>query len=239
MASFSDLPRASSDSRLRERDHFQDLLRWAISRFARLQDVTGDLANCLSTVSEMETSSKQRMEDMGMKMFEMVNGIVGLSVSVRHVSEETSKNHRAEVKHLENISWQLAGSGKNINTSLKETITSLEKIMSQVDNQVTTQTKNQEETNKLLSTVNLRKLIDLQGKKSEAPKSSAAALKFPTPPSNVVSNVGTGSTVPPAPLTPAAAVQPKLMPVPPQSGTAFGSGPVFGAGTGFLHPNGA
>ena len=169
MASFSDLPRASSDSRLRERDHFQDLLRWAISRFARLQDVTGDLANCLSTVSEMETSSKQRMEDMGMKMFEMVNGIIGLSVSVRHVSEETSKNHRAEVKHLENISWQLAGSGKNINTSLKETITSLEKIMSQVDNQVTKQTKNQEETNKLCQRLTSGSSLIFRGRRVRRP----------------------------------------------------------------------
>ena len=131
-AALSDLPRASSEGRLRERDHLQDLLRWAIGRFARLRDVTGDLTNYLSTVSEMETSSKQRMEDLGMKILEMVNGIVGLSASVRHVSEETSKNHRAEVKHLENIAWQLGGSGKNINTSLKVTLTSSGKIMSQV-----------------------------------------------------------------------------------------------------------
>ncbi|CAK9059305.1 unnamed protein product [Durusdinium trenchii] len=183
-AALSDLPRASSEGRLRERDHLQDLLRWAIGRFARLRDVTGDLTNYLSTVSEMETSSKQRMEDLGMKILEMVNGIVGLSASVRHVSEETSKNHRAEVK--EN---HVAGG-----------------------NQVIQQTKNQEETNKLLLAMNdhLKKLIDIQGKKIEEPKSGSAASKYPPPPPNVAGSGGAGSTVPPAPLTPTVPVQPKF-----------------------------
>ena len=58
------------------------------------------------------------MEDMMGKITEMANAVVGLSASHRYVSEETSKNHRTEVKHLENIAWQIAGSGKNVNTSL-------------------------------------------------------------------------------------------------------------------------
>ena len=49
MASLSDLPRSSAENRLKERDALQDLLRWAIGRFARLQDVVGDLSNYLST----------------------------------------------------------------------------------------------------------------------------------------------------------------------------------------------
>ena len=162
---------------MRERDHLQDLLRWAIGRFARLQDVTRDVANFISTVSEFEMSSKQRMEDQGLELIELVNGIIGLSASVRHTGEESSKNQRAGVKHLENISWQVSGSGKNINTSIKETTTSLGKIMSQVDSQLSKQTKNQEDTNKLLSALNdnIKKLIEIQGKKEERKSSSTAA----------------------------------------------------------------
>ena len=81
----------------------------------------------------METTSKQRMEDMMGKITEMANAVVGLSSSHSYVGEETSKNHRAEVKHLENIAWQIAGSGKNVNTSMKETITALGGILSQID----------------------------------------------------------------------------------------------------------
>ena len=99
---------------MKEIDHLQDLLRWAIGRFARLQDITAEVANFIASVSESENAAKLRLEAMGTKLVELVNGIVGLSASIRHTGEESLKSQRSETKHLESISWQLSGSGKTL-----------------------------------------------------------------------------------------------------------------------------
>ena len=128
--------------------------------------------------------------------------------------------------------------------------------MSQVDTQVSKQNKHQEETNQLLSALNdsMKKLIDIQGKKAVEAKSAAAPPKYPPPPSNVAPSLGTGSaaappatlgtgtTLPPTPVTPAQpvapVVQPKLMPTfPPPPG--FMASPSPSPGGGFPAPTGA
>ena len=143
-----ELPRSSGESTSKERDALQDILRWTIGRLAKLTDVVGELSNYLSTVGEMEATSKQRMEDMMKKIQEMANAVVGLGSSHRYVADETAKNHRTELKHLENLAWQVGGSGKGVNTSLKETVTGLGRVLGQIDGQLTRHSKSMEESNK-------------------------------------------------------------------------------------------
>ena len=75
------------------------------------------------------------------KIQDMANAVVGLGSSHRYVADESAKNQFTEVKHLKNLAWQIAGSGKGVNTSLKETVTGLGRILGQIDGQMTRQSK--------------------------------------------------------------------------------------------------
>ena len=164
LASLSELPAGSTGGRLREADHLQDLLRWAVGRFGRLQDITGEVSSFITTVAESESAAKVRLEGTGAKLVELSNGIVGLGASVRHTAEESLKSQRSETKFLSDICWQLSGTGKGINTSVKETLMSLGKLLSQVDAQIGRQGKLQEESNKLLLSLNdlMKQLVEVE-----------------------------------------------------------------------------
>ena len=226
LASLSELPAGG------KADHTQDLLCWAIGRFGRLQDITEEVSNFITTVAESESAAKVRLEGMGAKLVELSNGIVGLGASVRHTAEESLKSQRSETKFLSDICWQLSGTGKGINASVKEALLSLGKLLSQVDAQISRQSKVQEDSNKLLSSLNesMKQLIEVEKKKTtmvaQAAASVAAPPKAATAPQ---ARLGTGATMPATPATPAQpaapVVQPKLMPVAPVVTSPFGSAP--------------
>ena len=77
---------------------------WGIGSFGRLQDITGEVSNFITTVAESESAAKVRLEGMGAKLVDLSYGIVGLGASVRHTSEEQLKSQRSETKFLSDIS---------------------------------------------------------------------------------------------------------------------------------------
>ena len=64
------------------------------------------MSNFITTVAESESATKVRLEGMGAKLVELSNGIVGLG----------------------DICWQLSGTGKGINASVKAALLSLGKL---------------------------------------------------------------------------------------------------------------
>ena len=153
--------RSSGGGSAREHDALQDILRWSVGRFAKLTDVVGELTTYLATVSELDAAGKQRVEDMLKKLREMSNAVVGLGASHRFVADETARDQKTELKHLENLVWQVSGSGKGVNTSLKELVTGVGRVLGQIDGQLSRNAKTMEENGKHVAAV-VEKLVKIE-----------------------------------------------------------------------------
>ena len=153
LAPLDSLPASSRGLALQSADHLQDMLRWTLGRFGRLQDVCGD-TNFMTQVAESEGNTKLKFSEMSEKLVDLSNGLVGLASSLRHTQDEQLKASRQATKSLGDIGWQLSGAGKGVNTSVKESLLSLGKLLSQIDSNVGRQSKAQEETNSLLKNLN-------------------------------------------------------------------------------------
>ena len=220
MGSLAEIPRSSGEGSSRERDALQDILRWSVGRFAKLTDVVGELSNYLSTVSESEAAGKQRVEEMIKKLLEMSNAVVGLGASHSFVADETARNQKAELKHLENLVWRGSGSGKIVNTSLKELVTGVGRVLGQIDGQLSRNTKTMEENGKHLAAV-VENLVEIKtGIQALVQKAtfsgSGGTPTTPTTPVPPVNPVKQMFPPPPphlGPTPPVAPVRPNNMPI--------------------------
>ena len=205
------LPASSRGLALRSADHMQDLLRWTLGRFGRLQDVCGDVSNFITQVAEAEGNTKIRLSEMGEKLVDLSNGLIGLGSSVRHTQDEQLKAQRQAAKSLSDIGWQLSGAGKGVNTSVKESLLSLGKLLSQIDANVGRQGKAQEETNALLKTLNglMKSLVDVEQRKTTLVAQAAKAAS--TVPANTGPSIAAPASVP-ASAPAAAAAAPMTVP---------------------------
>ena len=140
LAPLDSLPASSRGLALQSADHLQDMLRWTLGRFGRLQDVCGEVTNFMSQVAESEGNTKIKFTELSEKLVDLSNGLVGLASSVRHTQDEQLKASRQATKSLGDIGWQLSG----VNTSVKESLLSLGKLLSQIDSNVGRQSKAQD-----------------------------------------------------------------------------------------------
>ncbi|CAK9003866.1 unnamed protein product, partial [Durusdinium trenchii] len=120
----------------------------------RAGDVCGEVTNFMSQVAESDEHTKTKLAELTDKVVDLSNGLIGLASSVRHTQDEQLKTARQASKSLGDVSWQLSGVGKGVNTSVKESLLSIGKMISQLDSNVGKQCKAQDETNSLLKGLN-------------------------------------------------------------------------------------
>ena len=113
-----------------------DLLRWSIGRFSKLSDLYAHMSDYMAQLQETDNSSKKQFNELSEKIHELSNGLIGLSSSIRHTQEEQLKAARSSAKSLTDMQWQLSGVGKSVNTSTKESLLSIGKVLSQLGTSV-------------------------------------------------------------------------------------------------------
>ena len=103
------------------------------------------------------------------------------------------KSARATAKSMSDTLWQVSGTGKTVNTPLKEVIMGVSKVVSQLDGTVTKQSKSLEKITTLLETLcsSMKELISVEQKKSTLVAQVSQAAKAtsmtgtPTTPASV------------------------------------------------------
>ncbi|CAK8987757.1 unnamed protein product, partial [Durusdinium trenchii] len=82
--------------------------------------------------------------------------------------DEMLKSARATAKSMSDTLWQVSGTGKTVNTPLKEVIMGVSKVVSQLDGTVTKQSKSLEKVTTLLEKLNssMEALVEVERRKS-------------------------------------------------------------------------
>ena len=169
LAPMSSLPESARGTALASADYLHDLLRWGIGRFSKLSDLYAHMSDYMAQLQETDNSSKKQFNDLSGKIHELSNGLIGLSSSIRHTQEEQLKAARSSAKSLTDVQWQLSGVGKSVNTSTKESLLSIGKVLSQLGTSVEKQGKSMDKTNLLLENLcsTMKTLVDVEEKKSK------------------------------------------------------------------------
>ena len=174
------------------------------------------------------------------RLIELAGAIVGVQSATRVAVDDSKQNHRQTHKTLENMLWQLAGSGKTVNQSMKDIVLSMAKLIQQSEQHLSRGTRAAEASLEGIDGLevhlkaiggHLEKLVELQSKKTDEPK--AAGPKMPPPPMAPTSGNAPAPGVPGGMTAPPGAVQPKLMPgsLNPPTPSAFPPSPPFNTPT--------
>ena len=179
LAPMSSLPESARGTALASADYLHDLLRWSIGRFSKLSDLYAHMSDYMAQLQETDNSSKKQFNDLSGKIHELSNGLIGLSSSIRHTQEEQLKAARSSAKSLTDVQWQLSGVGKSVNTSTKESLLSIGKVLSQLGTSVEKQGKSMDKTNLLLENLcsTMKTLVDVEEKKSKLVAQVSQAAK--------------------------------------------------------------
>ena len=123
------------------------------------------------------------------RLIELAGAIVGVQSATRVAVDDSKQNHRQTHKTLENMLWQLSGSGKTVNQSMKDIVLSMAKLIQQSEQHLSRGTRTAEASLEGIDGLevhlkaiggHLEKLVELQSKKPDEPK--AAGPKMPPPP---------------------------------------------------------
>ena len=167
-APMSSLPDSARGTALASADYLHDMLRWCLGRFSKLGDLYAHMSEFMTQLQENDTSSKKQFNVLAEKIHELSSGIIGLSSSIRHTQEEQLKAARSSAKSLTDVQWQLSGVGKSVNTSTKESLLSIGKVLSELGTSVEKQGKSMDKTNLLLENLcsTMKTLVDVEQRKS-------------------------------------------------------------------------
>ena len=190
--SLSALPDSVRHTTLGTTDGLHDLLRWSVGRFSKLSELFGQLLDYVGQLSESDAKTQQHFVTTATQVHNLANGIVGLSSSVRHCQDEMLKSARATAKSMSDTLWQVSGTGKTVNTPLKEVIMGVSKVVSQLDGTVTKQSKSLEKVTTLLEKLNssMEALVEVERRKSSmvaqmrggsAPGTGGGSTSIPPP----------------------------------------------------------
>ena len=227
-------------ARLGKRHYLHDLLRWSINRFSKLGDLYAHMSEFMTQIQEHEASSKKQFNELTEKVHELSVSITGLQSASRVALDDSRAQQKQTHRTLENLLWQLAGSGKTVNQSMKDIVLSMAKLIQQSEQHLSRGTRAAEASSEGIDGLevhlkaiggHLQKLVELQSKKPDEPK--AAGPKMPPPPMAPTSGNAPAPGVPGGMNAPQGAVQPKLMPgsLNPPTPSAFPPSPAFTAPT--------
>ena len=230
------LPDSARGTALASADYLHDLLRWSINRFSKLGDLYAHMSEFMTQIQEHEASSKNQFNVLAEKVHELSVSITGLQSASRVALDDSKAQQKQTHRTLENLLWQLAGSGKTVNQSMKDIVLSMAKLIQQSEQHLSRGTRAAEASSEGIDGLevhlkaiggHLQKLVELQSKKPDEPK--AAGPKMPPPPMAPTSGNAPAPGVPGGMAAPPGAVQPKLMPgsLNPPTPSAFPPSPAF------------
>lgn len=98
---------------------------------------------------QLPCQCQERFESWASRLSEMSIAVTSPSAPHRVVADEPSRNRKMGLK----LVWQVSGSGKGVNTLLKELVTGIGQVLGQMDSQLATSSKTLEEHGKHLSAV--------------------------------------------------------------------------------------
>ena len=231
LAPMGSLPDSARGTALSSADYLHDLLRWSINRFSKLGDLYAHMSEFMTQIQEHEASSKNQFNVLAEKVHELSVSITGLQSASRVALDDSRAQQKQTHRTLENLLWQLAGSGRTINQSMKDIVLSMAKLIQQSEQHLSAEASSEGidglEVHLKAIGGHLQKLVELQSKKPDEPK--AAGPKMPPPPMAPTSGNAPAPGVPGGMAAPPGAVQPKLMPgsLNPPTPSAFPPSPAF------------
>ena len=236
LAPMGSLPDSARGTALASADYLLDLLRWSINRFSKLGDLYAHTSEFMTQIQEHEASSKKQFNELTEKVHELSVSITGLQSASRVALDDSRAQQKQTHRTLENLLWQLAGSGKTVNQSMKDIVLSMAKLIQQSEQHLSRGVRASEASSEGVDGLevhlkaiggHLQKLVELQSKKPDEPK--AAGPKMPPPPMAPTSGNAPAPGVPGGMTAPPGAVQPKLMPgsLNPPTPSAFPPSPAF------------
>ena len=244
LAPMGSLPESARGTALASADYLRDLLRWSINRFSKLGDLYAHMSEFMTQLQENDARSKKQFNVLAEKVHELSVSITGLQSASRVALDDSKAQQKQTHRTLENLLWQLAGSGKTVNQSMKDIVLSMAKLIQQSEQHLSRGVRAAEASSEGIDGLevhlkaiggHLQKLVELQSKKPDDPK--GAGPKLPPPPMAPASGNAPAQGVPGGMTAPQGAVQPKLMPgsLTPPTPSAFPpspafSTPAFGAG---------
>ena len=240
LAPMGSLPESARGTALASADYLHDLLRWSIGRFSKLGDLYAHMSEFMTQLQENDTSSKKQFNLLAEKVHELSVSITGLQSASRVALDDSKAQQKQTHRTLENLLWQLAGSGKTVNQSMKDIVLSMAKLIQQSEQHLSRGARASEASSEGIDGLevhlkaiggHLQKLVELQSKKPDDPK--AAGPKMPPPPMAPASGNAPAQGVPVGMTAPQSAVQPKLMPgsLTPPTPSAFPPSPAFSTPT--------
>ena len=131
LAPMGSLPESARGTALASADYLHDLLRWSIGRFSKLGDLYAHMSEFMTQLQENDTSSKKQFNVLAEKVHELSVSITGLQSASRVALDDSKAQQKQTHRTLENLLWQLAGSGKTVNQSMKDIVLSMAKLIQQ------------------------------------------------------------------------------------------------------------
>lgn len=184
-----------------QRDHVLEVIRWASLKMAETQSTVQRLTDFLGEVQNRWKVSEESHSELGRRLGELANGVIGVQSATRMSVEDGKQHQRAVNRSLENIQWQLAGQGKAQNQWLKDVAISSAKMLQGIEQHLNKNHKISESTAETLENIeghlsavseNIKKLVDLQSQsRSAESKASAVLPKVPPPPSSMTPSLPT------------------------------------------------
>lgn len=120
----------------------------------------GSLPALIGSIADLDVQSKERFEALASRLGEMTIAVTGLQSARRVITDETSRRQKMSQKSLADVAWQLSGAGKSVNSSIKELLIGIGRVLGQLDSRMAKNVKARDEHGKLLSAVveNLTKI---------------------------------------------------------------------------------
>lgn len=112
-----------------------DCIQFAMSKIAGAQESVTSLVSFLGTAQNMEQAHKEAGVELSQKVVELTAAILGMQSAARLQLDDQSKSGRKLQRTMDNISWQLSGTGKGVNSSTKDLVLSLARLLQAMESQ--------------------------------------------------------------------------------------------------------
>ena len=216
------LPAFTANLQELQRDGVLDVICWAALRMSETQSTVHRLTDFMGQIQSHLKMTEEGTSELSKRLVELSAGVIGVQ----------SANRRALQRTCENVCWQVSGSGKSQNQSLKDLVISMSKMHQSLDGHFSKSNKISESNAETLVNIEghlsamsdgIKKLVEHQ---TSAKKEESKDASVPEGQKRVDPTMGpaaaTAKAVAGAQLG-TAAMAPKAMPL--QPGEGVGSSP--------------
>ena len=114
------LPAFTANLQELQRDGVLEVILWAALKTAETQSTVTRLTDFMGEVQNHLKMPKEGNLELSQRLVELAGGVIGIQSATRVSIEDGKQHQRAVNRSLENLLWQVAGSGKAQNQSLKD-----------------------------------------------------------------------------------------------------------------------